>query len=349
MTVAFLTNDFTGAFPYLTPGGCTWYRCTLPASTLNTRTAVGIPAWDPLRGFGIKDTTTTGVFGWKHVVLKLIMNRSTPRQIELAKQLGQRIIVDIDDYYEGLTEANAAYQITHPDNNKWMNRDNYQRVIEAADTLTVSTPFLYDHYSKQHPDVRMIRNGIAPWMFDNTRSKSDRKPVIGWTGAVNFRNNDLEQLREWLPDFLETHDLRFHHAGHQDNEPSFADITGINPQRFTQSPLVPLTHYSSVFTFDIGIVPLNDIPFNHAKSNIKGLEYAANGIPFVASDTPEYRTLHEGGIGLLARSPEEWINQLTLLLDRRYRRTTAAREYRIVERDWSIDARTEEWRNVFAT
>lgn len=347
MSIAALSRDFTGQFPYLTPGGCTFYRCTLPLSVSGRQTAVGLPAWDPIRGFGIKDTNGTGIFGWRTIILKLIMDRSTPRQIELAQALGQYIIVDVDDYYEGLTEANKAFTSSHPQHNKWSNRENYGRVIAAANMVTVSTPFLLNHYANIHPNVHMIRNGIYPFMFDTGR-KPTRKPVIGWTGSIGYRNNDLEQLREWLPDFLEEHDLRFHHAGHDDNLPSFADITGINPKRLTTTPLVPITHYPDGLRFDIGLVPLNDIPFNHAKSNIKGLEYVASGIPYVASNVPEYAVLANQGVGTLATTPMEWREALTPLLDRPYRLKKAKQELSVTEKYWTLESRREEWQRVFA-
>ena len=346
MSIAFITRDFTGRYPYLTPGGCAYYRCALPLSVAGQRGYLGLPAWDPIRGFGIKEAVGTGLFGFQTVVLKLIMDRSTPRQVELAQQLGQYIIVDIDDYYPGLTEANRAYEITHPDYNKWSNRANYAEVIQRADMLTVSTPFLLDYYSQRHPNVHMVRNGVNLWMFERGNMPS-RKTVLGWVGSVGYRNNDLEQLREWLPDFLEQHDLRFHHAGHDESLPSFADVTGINPRRMSTSPIVPITHYPDGFAFDVGLVPLSDIPFNHAKSNIKGLEYVAAGIPFVSSDLPEYRILHESGVGQLATTPLEWQQALTPLLDRLHRRKVAKREWLTVEKYWTVEARAEEWQRIF--
>lgn len=346
MSVAFLTRDFTGRFPFLTPAGCAYYRCALPMSVLNEHVSLGLPEWDPLRGFGVKESVGTGLFGYKKVMLKLIMDRSTPKMVELAQNLGQRIFVDLDDFYQGLTPANKAYYATHPERNKMTNRDNYARVIELADVVTVSTPFLLEYYGKQRDGVVMVRNGVNRHMFK--RRVQSPKPVLGWTGALNYRNNDLEQLREWLPDFLEEHDLTFHHAGHAPDAPSFAEVTGINPERLRTSPLVTLAHYPDGFNFDIGIVPLNDIPFNHAKSNIKGLEYVAAGIPFVASDLPEYRILHESGIGTLARTADEWVTGMTHLLNYKTRRQTAEREYRVMVHQWTIEARTEEWRAVFA-
>ena len=346
MTIAFLSRDFTGQFPYLRPGGCGWYRCALPMAVCGAPASFGLPEWDPIRGFGVRETVGSGVFGYKRVMLKLIMDRSTPRMIEIAKTLGQRIFTDVDDFYEGLTEANRAFNITNPEVNKFTNRDIYGRVIQDVDVVTVSTPFLLEHYSKQRDNVYMVRNAVSLSMF--TRVIPNKKPVIGWAGATSYRNNDLEQLSEWLPQFLEDYDLTFHHAGHDPNAPSFAELTGVDPRRIRTSPLVTLDQYPSGLTFDIGIVPLNDIPFNHAKSNIKGLEYVAGGIPFVASDLPEYRVLHEAGVGLIARTADDWVNALTTLLPVQHRRKVSHREYEIVKRDWSIEARASEWQDVFS-
>lgn len=348
MAIAFLTRDYNGVFPNILPAGCAYYRCLLPMSVCGQRARMGMPAWDPVRGWGVKDTDTTGIFGFSTVVLKLIMDRWAPRQIELGQKLGQRILVDIDDYHEGLTPANRAYHLTDPEKNKRANREFYEQVIAAADTVTVSTPFLYDVYSQRHPDVRLVRNGVNMVQFQRKKPRSP-KPVIGWAGAVPYRNGDLEQLREWLPDFLEEHDLYFHHVGHTPDGPSFADMTGIDPRRVTTSPIVPIHEYATSLNFDIGLVPLNDIPFNHAKSNIKGLEYAATGIPFVASDLPEYRLLHESGVGRVARTAEDWVSHMTELLDYKTRKIESARNYDTVSQEWAIEARAEEWQDVFAS
>jgi glycosyltransferase involved in cell wall biosynthesis len=274
------------------------------------------------------------------------MDRWAPRQIQIAQQLGQYIIVDIDDYHEGLTPANKAYELTHPERNKKSNREFYEQVIAAADMVTVSTPFLHEVYSQRHPNVQLVRNGVNMLQFER-RKHTTQKPILGWTGAVSYRNNDLEQLREWLPNFLEEHDLTFHHAGHDPDSPSFAEVTGIPEWRVTTSPIVPIAHYADGLRFDIGLVPLNEIPFNHAKSNIKGLEYAASGIPFIASDLPEYRLLHETGVGVLASTPEEWRSAAEILLDYKQRKQASAIGWGVVSREWSIEARADDWQELF--
>lgn len=348
MAVGFLTRDFNGVFPDIIPGGCSYYRCFLPMTVAGQRAKLGMPVFDPIRGFGVKDQGDTGIFGFGTIVLKLIMDRPTAKQIQLAQNLGQRVIVDVDDFYEGIPESNRAFEVTHPDRNKWTNRENYQRVIAAADTVTVSTPFLLEHHSRTHSDVRLIRNGVDMNHF-KTRKRPNRKPIIGWAGAVSYRGGDLETLRDWLPGFLDEHDLKFHHAGHTHDAASFADVSGIDPDRLRTSPLVTIDKYPSGFVFDIGIVPLSDIPFNYAKSNIKGLEYAAAGIPYVAAAAPEYVVLENDSCGRTAVTSEDWVREMTRLLDRGEWQRDAQMNRDTVSQRWSIEARTGEWVGLFTS
>ena len=340
MGVLFLTRDFPVKIPPV-PGGCAWYRCYLPMHVVGG--VLGEPLWTPEWGVGVKQGEE-GLFGNKTVMLKLVMDRSTPHQMRQAQKLGQKIIVDVDDFYEGIPETNRAYEMTHPEKNPNTNREFYHQVIEMADLVTVSTPFLLEHHSKTHPNVVMVRNGVYVDMFEKRKQRS--KPVIGWVGAVPFRGGDLEIMQEWLPDFLEKHDLMFHHSGYMPDAPSVAEVVGIPEERFTQSPIVNMLDYGTQFNFDIGLVPLSNIPFNEAKSTIKGLEYAAAGIPFVASDLPEYRSLAGLGVGRVARTADEWIEHLETLLDYTLRKREAAIQRNLVEKEHSIAARGQDWRDA---
>lgn len=56
----------------------------------------------------------------------------------------------------------------------------------------------------------------------------------------------------------------------------------------------------AMMSFDIGLAPLLDNPFNRAKTNIKFLHYGALGIPAVMTDIPPYHgTVEHGKEGLL--------------------------------------------------
>lgn len=351
--VAFLTDDF--AFDpkdrQFTPNGTALYRCVLPAMV--TGSIVGRPAFNLTEGFGcaaISTPDSTGKWGYGTVVLKLLLAKQQYRQVVKAKSLGQRIIVDVDDHYPSLHESNIAYTVTDPAKNPNINRDWAEAIIKEADTITVSTPFLLDYYqSEGHPDVRLVRNGILPSMWTQIRQHTDRKPVIGWLGATGWRSGDLETLAGWLPEFVKRNRLTFHHSGHIDGMPFAGELAGLPSNVCSIFPQVPTTRLPNAYQqFDIGLIPLSHIDFNVAKSNLKGLEMSASGIPWVASDLPEYRLLaSETGL-MAAESDVEWVEGVSCLLNAKARREAAEAARDVVLRDWTIDNRTEEWKAVLA-
>lgn len=343
--VGFCSEDYAGAGT-LVPGGCTYYRCLLPANTVGGASVVGKIAFTPSAGFGVRTSGTTATFGFDQIVFKLIMHKQVPRQMRVAQQLGQRIIVDIDDHFDGLHDANRAKALTDPSNNRAYNTDHFRAIVEQADVVTVTTPFLLDYYQDKAKDVRLIRNGINPNQFREIKH-ANRKPVIGWAGATSWRSNDLEHLRSWLPDFLEKHDLEFLHSGHEPDAPEFHELTGVPIERMLHMRMQPIHRYADMLAFDIGIVPLSQIDFNRAKSAIKGLEYAASGIPFVADPLPEYERLAEMGVGRIAHTPRRWVTHMTALLDHGTRRREARRQAQLVLRDHTIHNTAEDWVALF--
>lgn len=344
--VAYLSGEWTN-LPNgeVIPGGCTYYRCFLPMHASRFPASMGRPAWTSQHGFGVNEGNGKATFGYKVIVLKQLMDRWIPHQIEVAQSLGQKIIVDVDDFYHGLHPDNSAYVKTDPAVNKVRNRDIYEQVIRKVDMVVVSTPELINFYGEWNPNIRMVRNSVYPEQFTRREVKR-HKPILGWVGALGYRSGDIETLREWLPDFLEEHDLLFHHSGHVPSEGEFAKQSGINPDRLRTLPMQPMNRYHMLFKFDIGLVPLNDIPFNRAKSFIKGLEYTASGIPFVAQDLPEYRLLADDGVGRVATTAEDWVNQVGALLDYKTRRRAIAESYSNMERLHTIKQREDEWRQV---
>ncbi len=68
-------------------------------------------------------------------------------------------------------------------------------------------------------------------------------------------------------------------------------------------------------SFDIGLVPLDDTPFEQAKFPFKLLQYMALGVPAVSARVGLARDVIEPGRnGLLAGSPAEWLDALNSLI-----------------------------------
>lgn len=348
--IGFLTTDWSWGTDPLQMNGCAWYRCKLPGDQLVKRgwkCAVGMPVWNDKHGFGMAAEGNNAVHGWDLIVFKLIMHKTALEGLRKTKELKQKIIVDVDDWFVGLEKTNRAYDATDPKNNPEQNRDIYEEIIMEAFAVICSTQFLYDYYSQRRKNVFLVRNGIDldRWKL-RPPSRPHKKLRVGWVGATPWRSNDLEQLSSFFPSFIKDNNLLFHHSGHTINSPKANDLLGVPDELTRLTPLVPILSYPGLLLpIDIGIIPLNNVPFNHAKSFIKGLEYAAAGVPFVASPMPEYELLASHGIGRIAHSNSEWKDHLTELLNYKLRR-----DEMIVNRellvDFSTEARASEWDSV---
>jgi hypothetical protein len=314
-------------------------------------TGIGFPGFSKEKGFGLIVQEGQIVHGWDIVVMKLLMQREVLEGMDYAESIGQKVVVDVDDWYEGLPESNHAFKTTDPKNNPNSNREIYAEIINRAFAITVSTPFLYDYYSSKRKNVYLVRNGIDigtanRWTLP-PRNSAKHRTTIGWVGATNWRSHDLEQLAPWMGDYMARHKFTFHHSGHCASSPNVFDLLKINKKHFRSCGLAPILEYPQLFKFfDIGIVPLSDVPFNHAKSFIKGLEYAAAGIPFVSSYSPEYQYLADCGIGKVATSDSEWQEHLDSLLDPKIRIFEREKNKEILNA-FSMQVRGIEWDMAF--
>lgn len=349
--VAFLTMDWTRGVDPVEPNGCAYYRCYLPSLQLEEKgwgVATALPEFHPEYGFGAFLDKNNVHYGWDIVVFKLIMLGTVADILEGPNRPKQKIVVDVDDFYEGLQPTNLAYQNTdpakHPDNN----REHYWRIIDAADAIITSTQFLYDFYTKEKgkKNVFLVRNGIDIDRWHKRKDHSRWLPTVGWVGAIPWRSGDLETLQPFFGEFMKENRLGFHHSGHiKELNFTAGDLLGLtNETKFTHEPRKILSQYPQMFKkIDIGLVPLNDLPFNHAKSTIKGLEYTAAGVPFIASWSPEYEFLSNDGVGRVARDKKEWLAHLNELLDPKVRKEDIDRNYEIVKQKHSMSARAENW------
>lgn len=296
------------------PGGANWIRLQQSRKNSRFRSVSGLLLNHKVHGLGVLDGFNQAHYDLDIIVMQRLMFGSLVEVLNNRKTKNQIIVNDIDDWYWGLHEDNDAYSLTSPDKNKKENIDFYKEILLLSDVVTVSTPFLHDKMKNEFKcnTVHTIENCVETILFKKKYHRPKR-PKVGWVGSTSHRSGDLELLQGVFDELK----CKLHHSGHVAGRTTFAEKIGVDPGRVSLSPMhAPKNYVRLSFEFDIGVAPLNDIPFNQAKSWIKPIEYAAAGVPVVMSDVGEYRRLHETyGIGRLASNADEWVNHIGELMN----------------------------------
>lgn len=298
-------------------GGCGFYRMRAPSAEA-AKLGVDITIEEGISVEATKDTKD----GMVHVIevhtdadliiLQRPLDNAMTAVLKQAKRQGIATMVEIDDDFSTVHTRNVAHNamVGKDSGHQWV-----KTAAELADHVSISTPQLAKY--ARHGRYSVLRNCVPDSIFTTTTPKSDQIwPRIGWSGTVQTHPTDLQETKGRVGEVLKANGLPFNVVGDGD---FVARNLGLYPEtEIYATGWVSLDmYYQYLYSFvDIGIVPLELSPFNQAKSYLKGLEYGALGIPFVASPTREYELLAVHGIGKVANSPGEWKKHLQRMIDR---------------------------------
>jgi glycosyltransferase involved in cell wall biosynthesis len=250
---------------------------------------------------------------------------------------GVAITWDNDDDYSTIPEDTAFYR----EHGGEMLEDVLAQSLEVAglaQIVTVPSQRLADRY-RNHGIQRLAV--IENCVLDGFRPRRRHDGfVIGWIAGVEHQG-DAERLR--IADVLRQVQAS-HPAVH-------VECIGVDlklSERYHHSPHVPFGQLPSRMAgFDLGIAPLADIPFNHARSSIKVKEYAASGVPWLASDLTPYHGLGPEQGGQLV-TDEGWLQALDALISNPDALLTLTKNGRAWAKTQRIDSVADQWEAVFA-
>lgn len=333
-------------------GGCGHYRVIWPAQALIDQGA-DIDLRLPGDGSGIdavlqeRDGITrlvdiTAPPDCDVLVLQRPLDAIRADAVEVLQRHGVRVVVEIDDCFETIHPSNVSFRSTHPGASPTRNRTHLARACRQADLVVVTTPTLAKRYGA-HGRVAVVPNCV-PARYLTIERERPHEPglTVGWTGSLATHPTDLQVTRGAVARTIESvlPPTGFRVVG-----------TGAGVQdalRLTEAPAttgwVSLEEYPAAMAqTDVGIVPLDDISFNAAKSALKMMEYAALGVPVIASPTPDNIRMWGEGIGLLASKPREWATHLRRLLCDSGQRVEVAGRGREAMARWTIEANADAW------
>lgn len=302
-------------------GGCGYYRCEQPANFIkrmglaDTQTVLRTPTTEQLLWADLVILQEVGSVNGSNIAQFLLKNKIP-------------YIVEFDDFIQHVSPHNlAGYPAWNP------STLYIYRAMETAKTafaLTVSTPQLAREYFAYNPTIYVVPNYLDEEKWSNPIVKrNDGKIRIGWAGG-NAHGDDLKMVSRVIHRLVKEGKSKiiFETIGMTRQE-----LAGVFPfQEFSAScphcgyegelhhfPGEGQDNYPIIMAgkgWDIALAPVIDNSFGNCKSDLKIKEYAAAGIPVVASAIVPYREAAKlGAMVSLVDGFDEWYNGIKYLIE----------------------------------
>lgn len=327
-TVLFVARD---------DGGCGFFRCKQPADFLN-RSGLAIGE------YAFLNPTKEQLMNADLVILQ---NTGSVEASTLAKFMVDNKIpfmTEFDDFVHHISPHNEGGYNTWNPSTLFLHRS--MEVAKLASGMIVSTPQLAREYFPYSSNIFVVPNFLDRDKWDQpTVKRTDGKIRIGWCGG-NAHGDDLHMVSKVLEKIVKERDGKvvFETMGMTRHELAGAFPMAPSTEETCPScgfegtlhhhPGETLDDYPTVLAgrgWDIAIAPVINNAFGNAKSDLKLKEYAAIGLPVVASFVAPYIEAQADGCDVfLANTFEEWYAGLTNLIDNEEKR----REIVKWNKDW---------------
>jgi hypothetical protein len=239
---------------------------------------------------------------------------------------GPSLVLDVDDAVFHIYDENRSRLV------RALLGDKLKKLAEVAAAVFAGSPYLVDYFSAAGARVFHVPTVVDIERYlPATPPRRSHRIVVGWMGSPSTAAF-LRAMQGPLARFQREIDAEVRLIGAHG-----VTLRGVRAEMIAWSEAREITDLQG---FDIGIMPLDDIPFTRGKCGFKLVQCMATGIPVVASPVGvNTQLVEESGAGFLARTSDEWVEALLVLArspELRAQQGAAGRRY-VIER-YSLQA-----------
>jgi hypothetical protein len=276
------------------------------------------------------------VFDCDVALISRWLGKGTEQFVRQLRRAGVAVVWQIDDAVEQSTFVRRTPQRT---------RELTMQVVamlRLVDVVVTTTEPLLAHFgARTSTPIHVVQNYLGPQFSDKLQGDPHPGLVLGWAAWMDHQADwRALSLQKTLTRLLGDHpELHVESLGPLDLR--------LPPARYTQTPPVKFEYLARrLARFDVAIAPIANTRFNAGRSNIKVKEYAALGIPWLASPIGPYEGLGEEQGGRLV-ADDRWYEELDAIVRDDGARRTLAKRGRAWANTQTIDRNTGPWEEAF--
>jgi glycosyltransferase involved in cell wall biosynthesis len=247
-----------------------------------------------------------------------------------------KVIYDIDDlvYKKKTSPVNKIISILKSSKKAFF-------LMKKADHVLVSTSKLYEVVRIYNKNITVIPATINVDDYPNRVFDDAKKIVIGWSGS-HTTSKYLYLIIDVLEEITKKFDIEIHIMG--DLDFNYSNLPNLRLIKWTSE-----TEIESLMTFDIGIHPVDEDEWSLGKSGGKLVQYMAASLPIIATfNEPNRLAIVEGETGYLAKSKNDWIEKLSLLItNQTLKNEMSLKSRKRAEDFFSVKINSNKYLNVF--
>ncbi len=219
-------------------------------------------------------------------------------------------------------------------------RPRLRAALQHCDRLIVSTWPLAELCRDMVEDIVIVPNRLTDqWRGLQSQRNVSPKPRVGWVGALQHQG-DLEIIDTVVEALRDEVDFVFMGMTTDRIKPCLAEFHDAVSWEEYPAKLASLN-------LDIALAPLEMVPFNEAKSNLRILECGVVGWPMVCSDIFPFQQ-DDAPVTRVSNEPEAWIEAIRALAadpDRRAREGDALQAW--VQSRYMLTDHLDQWVQAF--
>jgi len=216
-------------------------------------------------------------------------------------------------------------------------------VIKNASYVITGSPYLTEYVSKLNANCIEIPTSVSRNKYTSI-SDSEKNAIftIGWIGSRTTSIN-LLKLIPVFETLKEKIDYQLNLIGFDKNESS--KLAHLNTHLITWDSK---SEIEEIKKFDLGIMPLDNTPFNQGKCGFKLIQYMGCSLPTLSTPLDANKKINRNGKNLYAITTEDWVKAIGKVHENQdYYKEVGIENYKDFEKYYTVESNYNSYIKLF--